>query len=58
MECELVGLLGQCFGVVVCCVGDVVLCCGGSSNVTKWNVVGHFDGDTSRKCTNLFVDVH
>ena len=35
-----------------------MLSCGGSSNVTEWNVVGHFDGDTCGKGTDLFVDVH
>ena len=50
-----VGFLALCCGVI-----GWMLClsCGGTSNVTEWYVVGHLDGDTRCKCTDLFVDVH
>ena len=43
-------------GVVVC--GSCCLHYGGSSDVSEWNGLGHLEGNTSCKCTDLFVDVH
>ena len=31
---------------------------GGASNVAKGHVLGHFDGHTSSKSTDLFVNAH